>query len=79
VRVAGDGACGDGEPLPLNEFKLQVFERRIIQLELPLQRAVGQTTPLPKENDCLIQDRDKVHPVPSLSGALLGCVYVTPS
>jgi hypothetical protein len=34
-----------------------------IQLELPLQGAIGYTAPLAQEGDHLIHERDKVHPL----------------
>jgi hypothetical protein len=68
-----------GEALALNKFHLQILQRRVIELELPLKGAIGQAAPLAQERDHLIHDRHKVHRFPSLPGALLGCVYATPS
>ena len=48
----------------------QILQRSIVQLELPLEGPIGQAAPLAQQCDHLIQDRDKVHPAPSLPGAL---------
>ena len=56
-----------GEALALNEFHLQILQRRLIQLELPLEGAIGQATPLAQECNRLIHHRHKVHPVASFS------------
>src|SRR5262249_35601315 len=50
-----------GEPLALDQFNLQILQRRIIELKLPLERTIGHPPPLAQEDDHLVQDRDKVH------------------
>ena len=40
---------------------LEVLERLVIELELPLERAIGHAAPLAQQGDYLIHDRDKVH------------------
>ena len=62
------------QALAVNEFLLQVLQGRIIQLELPLEGAIGQAAPLAQEGDHLIQDRDKVHPLSFLLCALPACL-----
>ena len=56
--------------MPKEERVFQVVQRRLIELELPLERAIGHAAPLAQERDHLIHDRDKVHPGPSLPSAL---------
>jgi hypothetical protein len=51
------------QALAIYEFFPEVLRGRIIQLKLPLERAIGQAAPLAQEGDHLIQDRYKVHPV----------------
>ena len=68
-----------GEPLALDQFGCQVFQCVGVELKLPLERAIRQAAPLAQERGHLIQDRDKVHPVSSLSGAWPPSVYATPS
>src|SRR6266849_5733622 len=65
--------------LGVDEFNLEVLERLVIELEVPLERAIGHTTSLTQERDHLIHHRDKVHPISSLPGALSAYPYVTPS
>ena len=52
--------------MAVNEFLLQVLQCHLVQLELPLQRTIGHTTPLAQQGDHLIQNCDKVHPISSL-------------
>jgi hypothetical protein len=59
-----------GETLTLDEFNLEVFDRLVIELKLPLERAIGHPPPLAQEGGHLIHHRDKVHPVSSLPDAL---------
>ena len=63
----------DGEALALDEFVFQVVQGGVIELELPLERAIGQAAPLAQQGDHLIHHRDKVHPVSSLPGARPPC------
>ena len=44
----------------------EVVQRIVIELELPLEGAIGHAAPLAQQGDHLIHDRDKVHPVSSL-------------
>jgi hypothetical protein len=57
----------------------EVLERLVIELELPLKRAIGHTTSLAQERDHLIHHRDKVHPVSFLPGARPPYACATPS
>jgi hypothetical protein len=50
--------------LALDEFVLHILEGRVVELELPLEGAVGHPAPLAQQADHLIHDRDKVHPSP---------------
>ena len=45
----------------------QVLQGLIVELKLPLERAIGQAAPLAQQRDHLIQDRDKAHPHPLLA------------
>ena len=47
---------------------LQIFEGRVVELELPLERAVGQAAPPLEHGDRLVEDFLKGHdgPFPSL-------------
>jgi hypothetical protein len=60
----------DRQALALDEFILQILQGRVVELELPLQGAVGHPAPLAQEGDHVIYHRDKVHPVSSLPDAL---------
>ena len=42
------------QALAVDEFLLQVLQRHLVELELPLQGAIGQTTPLTQQGDHLI-------------------------
>jgi hypothetical protein len=50
-----------------------------IQLELPLQGAIGHPAPLPQESDHLIHERDKVHPLSPCLAYAPACTGVTAS
>ena len=67
------------QALAVNEFVLEVVERRVIELELALEGAVGQATPLAQEGHRLIHHRDKVHLATSLLGAEPPCTCVRSS
>ncbi len=67
------------QALALDEFVLEILQGRVIELELPLEGAIGQAAPLAQEGDHLIHHRDKVHPVSSLSGARPQDACTTPS
>src|SRR5262249_12846964 len=63
------------------EIFFQVFQGRVIQVELPFERAIGNTLTAPEQVNDLIQHRIKVHPspltrqawrVPSVDGASYG-------
>ena len=79
ARVAcGCGRCSrpdedvalliDRHALALDEFVLHVLQGCLVELELPLQGAVGHAAPLAQEGNRLIHHRDKVHPLSSLPG-----------
>jgi hypothetical protein len=53
--------------LPLDEFGFQIFQIRVIELELALQGAIGQAPPALEHGDRLVEDFLKVHRAPSLS------------
>ena len=87
-RGWGDGDRGRGEVagphqpparfigdllMSKEERVFQVFQRRLIELELPLEGPIGQAAPLAQQDDHLIHDRDKVHPLSSLPGARPPC------
>jgi len=52
--------------LALNEFGFQIFHIRVIELELPLEGAVGQAPPTLEHGYRLIEDLLKGHHPPSL-------------
>ena len=60
------------QALAVDEFFLEIRQRRIVELKLPLERAIGQAAALAQEGDHLIHNRDKVHLVSSC--ALLACI-----
>jgi hypothetical protein len=49
----------------LDEFVLQIFEGRVVELELPLQRAVGQAPPALEHRYSLVENLLKGHRPPS--------------
>jgi hypothetical protein len=55
-----------GETLTLDAFDLEVFDRLVIELKLPLERAIGHPPPLAQERDHLLHPCNKVHPLSSL-------------
>ena len=56
----------DRQALALNKFVLQIFQGRVVELELPLKGAVGQaSTPL-EHGDGVVEDLLKGHRHPSL-------------
>jgi hypothetical protein len=55
--------------LALDEFVLDIFEGRLVELKLPFEGAVGQTPALAEQGHHLIHHRHKVHRVSSLPGA----------
>jgi hypothetical protein len=65
--------------LRVEEFVFQGGELLVIQGELDLQRAIGDTAALAQQSERLIHHRNKVHPVSSLPGTrpLYSCA--TPS
>jgi hypothetical protein len=54
------------------EFFLQVFERRIIEVELSFERAIGDALPAPEPGNDLVEQDIKVHLPLSLPRAC-GC------
>ena len=69
----------DGQPVPLDELNPEVLQCLGIEVELPLEGAIGHAAPLAQQGDHLIHDRDKVHPVSSLPGAQPPYSCTTPS
>jgi hypothetical protein len=61
------------ETLTVDEFNLEILDRFVIELELPLERAIGHAAPLAQEGEYLIHDRDKVHRVSSRSVVVPVC------
>ena len=57
----------DRQALAVNEFVLQIFQGRVIELELPLEGAVGQASATLEHRYRLIEDLLKGHRQPSLS------------
>ena len=57
----------DRQALALDEFVLHILQRCVVELELPLEGAVGHAAPLAQEGDHVIHHRHKVHPISSLS------------
>jgi hypothetical protein len=64
ARIVADLGVG------IEEFVCEIVQSLVVELKLPLQRAIRHAAPLAQERDHLIHDRDKVHPGPSLPGAL---------
>src|SRR5262245_57815338 len=56
--------------LRVEQFVFEGGELLVSQGELELEGAIGHAAPLAQQDDHLIHDRDKVHPGPSLPGAL---------
>ena len=68
ATVAAECSRGPGVPQPdenaamlvtrqvlgVDEFNLEVLDRLVIELELPLERAIGHTPPLAQQGDHLI-------------------------
>jgi hypothetical protein len=52
--------------LALNEFGFQIFEIRVIELELSLESAIGQAPSALKHRYGLVEDLLKGHRQPSL-------------
>jgi hypothetical protein len=59
----------DRQALARDEFVLHILQGRVVELELPLEGAVGHPAPLAQQGDHLVYHRDKVHPLSSLPGA----------
>jgi hypothetical protein len=59
--------------LALDEFVLHILQGRLVELELPLEGAVGHPAPLAQQRDHLIHDRDKIHRVSSRSVVMPVC------
>ena len=57
----------DGKPLPLDELKREVLQCLGIEVEMPLEHAVGQTSSTLEHGDRLIQNVLKRHTWSSLS------------
>src|SRR5262245_1620159 len=53
----------DGKPLPLDELKREVLQCLSIEVELPLERAVGQASSTLEHGDRLVQYLFKGHSV----------------
>ena len=54
------------QALALNEFGFQIFQGRVIELELPLEGAIGQASPALEHGYRLVEDLLKGHRQPSL-------------
>src|SRR5712691_4467145 len=54
------------QALALNEFGFQIFQIRVIELELPLEGAIGQAPPTLQHGYRLVEDLLKGHRPPSL-------------
>jgi hypothetical protein len=72
--------------LALDEFGFQIFQRRVIEIELPLEGAIGQAPPTLEHGYRLVEDLLKGHRPPSLCrcgvqktvwelAKPLGCIY----
>ena len=68
-----------GQALTVNQLVLQVIQRGIVELKLPLEGPIGQAAPLAQEGDHLIYHCDKVQPVSSLPDALSEDACASPS
>ena len=55
----------DRQALALNEFRFQIVQIRVIELELPLEGAIGQAPPALKHGYRLVEDLLKGHRPPS--------------
>jgi hypothetical protein len=53
--------------LALNKFGFHIVQIRVIELELPLEGAIGQASPALEHGDRLVQDLLKGHRPPSRS------------
>jgi hypothetical protein len=51
--------------LALDEFVFQIFQGSVVELELPLECAVGQAPSALEHCDCLVEDLLKGHHHPS--------------
>src|SRR5262249_44418192 len=67
------------EALTLDEFVFERFQVRGIELKLQLEGAIRQAAALAQQRDRLIHHRDKVHPIPSLSGTWPPYAYASAS
>ena len=56
----------DRQALALDEFVLQIFQGRVVELELSLESAVGQAPPALEHGYRLVEDLLKGHRPPSL-------------
>ena len=52
--------------LAIDQLVLHIFQGRVIELELPLEGAVGQTSTPLEHGHRLVEDLPKGHPQPSL-------------
>jgi hypothetical protein len=52
--------------LALDDFGFQIFQIRIVELELPLEGAIGQAPPALEHGYRLVEDLLKGHRIPSL-------------
>jgi hypothetical protein len=57
------------EPLAFDQFDGQVFQGGVVELKLPLERAIRQAAALAQQGNRLIYHRDKVHAISSLPSA----------
>jgi hypothetical protein len=69
TRPDQDAACLiHGQTLALDEFVLHIFQIRVIELELPLESAIGEAPPALEHGDRLVEDLLKGHDSPWLYG-----------
>jgi hypothetical protein len=64
-----------GKALGDNEFGLEVFEVGVIEAELALQRAIGNTATVAEQYNDLIDDLVKVHLSPPQASRRRACRY----
>jgi hypothetical protein len=66
-----DAILINGTLVDLNDFHLQIVEVRLVEVELALERPIGDAAALAKQRQDLIQHSVKVHerPSPCLPGS----------
>jgi hypothetical protein len=66
----------NGKPLPLDELKREVLQLLRVEVELPFERAVGQTSSTLEHGDRLVQHLFKAHSAFSSRAILSKNVYL---